>query len=101
VDKSHGAFIFAAMTQVAIALPEDLQEFVDQSVQKGHFAGPSQLIATALYAFMDQTELESIKLSRLRRDIELGTSQIQNGESSEWNLEEFLAEMHSSGAAGK
>jgi Arc/MetJ-type ribon-helix-helix transcriptional regulator len=89
------------MSQVAIALPEDLQEFVDESVRTGHFTGPSQLVATALYAFRDQTELESIKLGRLRKDIETGVAQIERGEGREWNLEEFLAEMHSSSGSGE
>ena len=84
------------MTEVAIALPEDLQEFVDQSIRTGHFAGPSQLVAEALYAFRDQTELESIKLARLRKDIEVGIREIERGDADEWNLQEFLAEMRAS-----
>ena len=84
------------MTEVAIALPEDLQEFVDESIRAGHFTGPSQLVAEALYAFRDQTELESIKLARLRKDIEIGLREIERGEVDEWSLEDFLAEMHAS-----
>lgn len=81
------------MTEVAIAIPDELEDFVMQSVKSGRFAGPNDLVTTALYAFRDQAELESMKLARLRRDIDTGLRQLEQGESAEWDVEAFLGGM--------
>lgn len=82
------------MTSVALAFPDDLKEFIDHEVRAGHFAGPNELVASALYAFRDQVELEAVKLRRLRGDIAAGIEQIERGEVVEdWNLDTFLADM--------
>jgi antitoxin ParD1/3/4 len=83
------------MTQVAIAIPEDLQKFVDHSVKSGAFTGPNELVASALYAFRDQMDLERLKLLRLRRDVQIGIDEIERGEVVEnFNMETLLAELH-------
>ena len=81
------------MNACAIAIPHELEEFVNQSVKSGRFAGPNELVATALYAYRDQAELESLKLARLRRDVADGVRQLEQGESAEWNVESFLSAM--------
>ena len=81
------------MTSLALAFPDDLKEFIDHEVRSGHFAGPNELVASALYAYRDQVELEHVKLRRLRGDIAVGIGQIDRGEGIEdWNLDTFLTE---------
>ena len=81
------------MSSIAIALPDELAEFVSQSVNSGEYAGPSELVVTALFALRDQTELNRIKLARLREDIAVGLGELERGECAEWNVDEFLEEM--------
>ena len=88
------------MNACAIAIPHELEEFVNQSVKSGRFAGPNELVATALYAYRDQAELESLKLARLRRDIAEGLEQADRGEFAEFDAASIIAECRNERAAG-
>jgi antitoxin ParD1/3/4 len=88
------------MTEIAIAIPDDLREFMDQSVQSGQFSGPNEFVTSALYAFRDQAELEAIKLARLRRDIAAGLEQADRGEFVEFDAAAVIAECQRERAAG-
>ena len=84
------------MTIRTVAVPDDLNEFIDNAVKSGHFAGANELMASALYVYRDQMALDEIKLRRLRRDVQTGMDQIDRGEVvTDWNVENFLAEMKS------
>ena len=90
------------MTQVAIALPEDLQKFVDHTVKSGAFTGPNEVVASALYALRDQMDLERLKLLRLRRDVQIGIDEIERGDVVEnFNVESLLAELSQEHDAAK
>lgn len=80
------------MTTVAITLPDELSEFVAESVAAGEFFGPSELISSALYSYRDQTELNRMKLERLRKDIAVGFEQAARGEFAEFDAESIIAE---------
>ena len=80
------------MSAIAIALPDELEEFVNQSVKSGQFAGPNELVTSALFAFRDQAELEGKKLARLRGDIAIGIEQAERGEFAEFDAESIIAE---------
>jgi antitoxin ParD1/3/4 len=84
----------------AITIPDELQEFVTRAIQSGQFTGPNEMIATALYAFRDQAELEAIKLARLRRDIAVGLEQADRGEYVEFDAASIIAECQKERAAG-
>ena len=87
------------MTTIAIALPAELNEFVSESVVSGEFAGPNELVVTALFAWRDQTELNRIRLARLRGDIALGIEQAERGEFAEFDAESIIAEFKCERAA--
>lgn len=81
------------MSQLAIQLPAELDEFVQSIVASGEYAGANELVTHALYAYRDRVELDRIKLQRLRQDIQLGINQLEHGEFvSEFDVEQFLAE---------
>jgi antitoxin ParD1/3/4 len=81
------------MSAISIALPSELEDFVSEAVASGRYAGPNDLVTAALFSFRDQSDLERIKLERLRRDIAVGIEQIEAGDCEEWNVESFLARM--------
>lgn len=88
------------MPQLAVSLPDDLGVFIENTVRSGAYAGPSELISQALYSYRDQVELEHIKLTRLKRDLQTGIDQINRGEVVEdFDVETFLAEMKRDKAA--
>ena len=80
------------MTTVAITLPDELSEFVAQTVATGDYFGPSDLISSALYSYRDQIELNRMKLERLRKDIADGLEQAARGEFAEFDAESIIAE---------
>lgn len=86
------------MSEVACAIPGELEEFVTQSIQSGRFTGPGELLVTALFAYREQTEQESSKLARLREDIAVGLHQLEEGDSADWDVENFLRRMKSPAA---
>ena len=82
------------MSQIAIQLPAELDEFVQSAVATGDYSGPNELVAHALYAYRDRVELDRIKLQRLRCDIQIGVDQIERGEFVEdFDVEKFLDAM--------
>jgi antitoxin ParD1/3/4 len=71
-----------------ITLDEDLSDFVEMEVERGNYKSSSDVVAAALRL------LEESKLEQLR-------AALQEGEESgypdeDFNLDEFLAEMHKS-----
>jgi antitoxin ParD1/3/4 len=93
VDNPDWLGYTPAMSAISIAIPAELEDFVSEAVASGRYAGPNSLIAAALFSFRDQTELEQIKLKRLRNDIAVGLEQIDSGDCAEWDVESFLARM--------
>lgn len=84
------------MSQLAVQLPVELDEFIQVAVASGDYSGPNELITQALYAYRDRVELDRIKLQRLRRDIQVGIDQLERGECvSDFDVEQFLAERRS------
>lgn len=76
---------------LALTVPPELGAFIESSVNAGEFAGPNDLVTSALYAFRDQVELERIKLGRLRKDVQTGLDQIDRGEVvTDFSVDDFL-----------
>lgn len=87
------------MTQVAIQLPDELTQFVNQSVQSGGFHNADEFFISVVSMYKDQveeglTEADQAKLDNLRRDIQIGMDQLDRGEGSEMNWDEFFAQRH-------
>jgi antitoxin ParD1/3/4 len=84
------------MSQLAVHLPAELDEFIQSAVASGGCAGPNELVTQALYAYRDRMELDHMKLQRLRRDIQAGIDQLEKGESvDDFDVDLFLAECRS------
>ncbi|MES2595387.1 MAG: hypothetical protein V4662_08635 [Verrucomicrobiota bacterium] len=89
------------MTQVAIQPPDELTQFVNQSLQSGGFHNADEFFISVVSMDKDHveeglSEAEQAKLEDLRRDIQTGIDQLDRGEGSEMNWDQFFAERHRS-----
>ena len=93
------------MTQVAVQLPDDLNRFVNKSIESGDYHDADEFFVSVLSNFKEQaeaplTEDEQLKLGDLRREIQVGIDQLDRGEGVcdlDWDAR--LAERHRSHAA--
>jgi antitoxin ParD1/3/4 len=88
------------MTRLAIQLPDELTQFVNQSVQSGGFHNADEFFIRVVSMYKDQVEeglskAEQTKLDSLRRDIQVGVDQLDRGEGGEMDWDSFFAERHS------
>ncbi len=94
------------MTQVAIQLPDELTQFVDQSVRSGGFHNADEFFISVVSMYKDQveeglSEADQTKLESLRRDIQVGIDQLDRGEGSEIDWDAKMAKLHREHAARK
>ena len=87
------------MTRVAIQLPDELNQFVNQSVQAGDFHNADEFFISVVSMYKDQveeglSEAEQKKLENLRRDIQVGVDQLDRCEGSEMEWDAFFTERH-------
>lgn len=77
------------MTQVAIKLTDELNDFVQATVEAGVFRNASEMVANALHALKAQ---EQEKLAALRADVAVGVEQARRGEFVEFDAETVIAD---------
>jgi antitoxin ParD1/3/4 len=87
------------MTRVAIQLPDELNQFVNKSVQAGDFHNADEFFISVVSMYKDQveeglSEAEQTKLESLRRDIQVGVDQLDRGEGSEMDWDAFFSDRH-------
>lgn len=93
------------MIQVAIQLPDDLNCFVQQSVQSGAYHDTDDFFVSVIATLKEQiespfTEEEQAKLGSLRQDVQLAVEQLDRGEGiRELDWDEFIAARHQEFAA--
>ncbi len=93
------------MTQVVIQLPDELNRFVNKSVESGDYHNADELFASVVSIFKEQIEApliaeEDARLAALRRDVQIGIDQLDRGEgihNLDWDAR--LAERHRAFAA--
>ena len=88
------------MTHVAVQLPDELNQFVQQSIASGAYHNTDEFFVSVLATLKEQavselSEAEERKLSELRPEIQLGMDQLDRGQSvSNLDWDAFLAERH-------
>ena len=93
------------MTQVAIQLPDELGQFVQQSVRTGGFHDANEFFVSFVATLKEQTESplsaeEQTKLTALRADIQHAVAQAERGEIiRDFKMDAFLQERHREHAA--
>ena len=74
---------------IAISLPRELQEFVEESVRSGQFGSEAEVLLGALASFKTKEEFRQFQLGKLRVKLDSGLAQLERGESVEWNVDDF------------
>jgi len=74
---------------IAISLPQELQEFVEESVRSGQFGSEVEVLIGALASFKTREEFRQFQLQKLRGKLTSGLQQLDRGETVEWNVEDF------------
>lgn len=93
------------MTQVAIQLPDELGQFVKQTVRAGGFQDENEFFVSFVSSLKEQAESpltddEQAKLASLRADIQHAVAQAEHGEViQDFNMDAFLQERHREHAA--
>jgi Arc/MetJ-type ribon-helix-helix transcriptional regulator len=88
------------MTRVAIQLPDELSQFVNNSVQAGDYPSADDFFISVVSMYKDQveerlSESEEAKLAVLRAEIQIAVDQAERGEViRNFDVNEFLAERH-------
>lgn len=88
------------MTQVAIQLPDELGQFVQQSVRNSGFQDTNEFFVSFVASLKDQSEApltleEQAKLASLRADIQHAIAQAERGEIiRDFDMSTFLEECH-------
>ncbi|WFS00483.1 type II toxin-antitoxin system ParD family antitoxin [Rhizobium tumorigenes] len=70
----------------SVTLDEQMEDFVDEQVNDGHFASPSAVIDAGLRLLREQAEINAIRAAIIEGE--------QSGQAEPFDTEEFLSEMH-------
>jgi antitoxin ParD1/3/4 len=70
-----------------VSLTPELEKWVQSKVESGMYTSASEVIREGLRLLKDQDALKAIRLTELRREIQLG---IDSGESTPLNMDEII-----------
>jgi Arc/MetJ-type ribon-helix-helix transcriptional regulator len=79
------------MTTLHIALPPDLQEYLQQQLKGSAFKTPSDYVAALLRQDQAQRAEYQRRLAELRQEINIALEQSARGESRPLDIEEIMA----------
>ena len=87
------------MTTVAITINAEHEKFIDESVAAGSFLTKSEVVATALEILKARETVRRERRAALKREIDKGLADIENGRVTEFDLDTFIADMKAKRAA--
>lgn len=73
-----------------VNLSETFEQYIEAQLGTGRYNNASEVIREALRLKMQQDEVYQAKLEALRSDIGKALGQVEAGQHSPWNKEEFL-----------
>lgn len=79
-----------------VNLSEKFKTYIAELVESGLYNNASEVIREALRLKMQQEQTYQAKLEALRTDIDKACKQLDKGEFSEWNVENFIDELDES-----
>lgn len=74
---------------IAIQLPAELQEFVEQAVKSGRFPDDKALICEALETLRTREEFHQFQVSKLQQELAAGVRDLEAGQLEKWDGEEI------------
>lgn len=81
------------MATMNISLPSGLASFVENEVASGEYSTQSEVFREALRLLQHDKELEKEKLAILRREINIGIEDAENGRFSNQSVREIADEV--------
>jgi antitoxin ParD1/3/4 len=72
-----------------VSLTPQLENFVKQKVLSGKYNSTSEVMREALRLLQEQDELKGLKLQALRKDLQIGVSELDQGESVPLDIEKI------------
>ena len=86
------------MTTLNISVTLELANFVNENVASGMYPSVSEVVEESLRLFKEQEELRRIRAEELRREIALGTEQLERGEGTVYaSAKEFADKIKAEG----
>jgi antitoxin ParD1/3/4 len=69
----------------SVMLDDQMDDFIEAQVNRGHYASPSEVIDAGLKLLRDQAEIEAIRAAIIEGE--------ESGEPQPFDADEFLSEM--------
>ena len=80
---------------IAVSLPQELQEFVEQSVSSGQFENEAEMLIGALASLKATEDLHQLQIEKLRGELKAERDQVKRGgERPDWTVEDFKRRAH-------
>ena len=79
------------MPTMNINLTDEFAEFVSSEIAAGEYASASEMVRDALRLMRRDRDMDELKLDILRRHIQLGVTQAENGEYSDRSVMDIAA----------
>ena len=80
------------MTTLSISVPPELEHYILEKISSGVYHSPSEVMQEGLRLLSEQDELYRIRLEALKKEIAIGTEQLEKGEVAKYKDVEELAE---------
>lgn len=74
---------------MAFTLSADLEHLVEQKVASGDYASPEEVIRESLLLLQERDDFRRFRLESLRRDVEAGVRQLDNGQTRIFDPEDM------------
>lgn len=72
------------------SISEEFETFVREQVESGNYGSEEEVVEDGLRLLKDKKERYGEKLEALRRDIALGTAQLENGEGVPFDVDDII-----------
>jgi len=80
------------MVSMNVSLTPHLEQFVDKQVREGTYQTASEVVREGLRLLAERDQKRTLELQRLRREIAVGLSQVENGRVGTLNIKKIKAE---------
>jgi len=80
------------MPTMNISLTPQLEALVRKKVTSGLYNSASEVVREALRLLEEQDRIREMRLQELRTEVQKGLDQLDRGEGTPWNKNEFLAD---------
>lgn len=81
------------MAESGFFLPPDLQQFVQNQIDRGDYSTTGEVVCAALTLLREREQVRAIRLERLRADLQVGIDELERGEGSALDMEEIKQEV--------